>query len=164
MTDLAARYGTSVIENLMSNERARRRASKSIRMIKHLRRTIVFISKADVSRERQIAQIRKTPVLEFVSQQERHATRASPLPNGQTKGYCNDLFLFLFFSSYPVKRVADLIAHANACALSRESPRRAEPGRAEPGRAELCRDSDFKERVTHMRVIYCRIKVARGTP
>jgi len=36
------------------------------------------------------------------------------------------------------------------------------PSRAESSRAESCRESDFKERVTHMRVIYCYIKVERG--
>lgn len=50
-----------------------------------------------------------------------------------TKGYCADF-------SMPLKRVADLIAHANACVLSRESPRPR-------------RDSDFKEHGSHARAL-----------
>lgn len=37
--------------------------------------------------------------------------------------------------------------------------RQAKPSQVEPSRAESHRDYDFKERVTHMRVIYYRIKV-----
>lgn len=108
-------------------------------------------------RNRQIAQIRKTPALEFVSQ-HRYATRALrhrrtvPRADRHTKGYCTDLFLSPFF--FP-------LLSRKAC---RGSNRPRECLRALARIAAPRRDSDFKERVTHMRVIYCRIKVERGMP
>jgi hypothetical protein len=94
-----------------------------------------------------IAQIRKRPVLEFVSQRRRADTRCDAIVEPSRE--CTDTQRAIVPIFLPVKRVADLIAHANACVLSRESPCRV---RTLISRSAL-------RRVTHMRVIYYRIKV-----
>lgn len=126
------------------NKRADRRVSKSARSATFEGRS--FSRRLTLLRKRQIAQIRKTSVLEFVSQHERHATRAraraSPLPNRPASGQTHKGLLYrsfsLFFFSLLSRKACRGSNRPREClrALARIAARRATSRRAEPSRAE----------------------------